>query len=215
MATITITQSFNANGGTFGTSTDWADQTQTVEEGGSATFTIPKDGPTRSGYLFIGWSSNSWATTPYINVSTSEQTVVLTKDRIWYAVWWKTPLIEHFDANGGTFNTSAWADQSVSRTYSGPSDINKTVTFTIPANGPTKFGYIFRGWSVSQYSDIPEYEAKTTQQSFTSTTDKNWYAVWEKIPVYIKKNGYILKAYTYMKRNNEIHDVSFYKNGMS
>ena len=99
MATITITQSFNANGGTFGTSTAWADQTQTVEEGSSATFTIPANGPTRSGYIFIGWSSNSWATTPYINVSTSVQTVVLTKNRIWYAVWTKRPVYIKIDSN--------------------------------------------------------------------------------------------------------------------
>lgn len=212
-----LTQHFDANGGTFGSSTAWADQTITVQQGGSATFSIPGGGPTRSGYVFIGWSANSWTDTPYspLEVAKLPTTIVLTQNKTWFAVWWKTPLVLQFDANGGSFGTStAWNNQSVSRTYNGTSDIHKTVTFTIPANGPTKDGYVFKGWSVSQTSDTPEYNRSSSAQTFTSSTDKTLYAVWHKRPIYIKIGDSIVEAYPYIKINDEIHECYFYMNNM-
>lgn len=216
-ATTQLTQHFDANGGSFGSSTAWADQTVTIQQGGSATFSIPGGGPTRSGYVFIGWSANSWTDTPYspLEVAKLPTTIVLTQNKTWFAVWWKTPLVLQFDANGGSFGTStAWNNQSVSRTYSGTSDIHKTVTFTIPANGPTRGGYVFKGWSVSQTSDTPEYNRSSSAQTFTSSTDKTLYAVWHKRPIYIKIGDSIIEAYPYIKINDEIHECYFYMNNM-
>lgn len=213
--TTTITQHFDANGGSFGSSTAWADQTQTIT-GTGTNFIIPAGGPTRAGYKFIGWSSNYWTDTPYIYVSTSQQTVYLTKNKTWYAIWWKTPLVEHFDANGGSFGTStAWNDQSVSRTFSGSSDLHKTVNFTIPAGGPTRPGFLFVGWSSSPISENAEYEKSSSARTIASERDLTWYAVWTKRPVYIKIGSSIVKAYPYIKLNDEIRECYFYKNGMN
>lgn len=214
--TTTVTQHFDANGGSFGSSTAWADQTQTIVEGGGTNFIIPANGPTRTGYKFIGWSSNYWTDTPYIYVSSSQQSVYLTKNKTWYAIWWKTPLVEHFDANGGSFGTStAWDDQSVSRTFSGSSDLHKTVNFTIPAGGPTRSGFLFVGWSSSPISENAEYEKSSSAHTIASERDLTWYAVWTKRPVYIKIGSSIVKAYPYIKLNDEIRECYFYKNGMN
>ena len=156
-----ITQSFNANGGTFPTgSTAWNPVTKKIQTG-TIDFTIPAKGPTRTGYKFLGWSASSTATTPYIAASNSSQTVVLSQNRVWYAVWKKLWTITYNkgDATSGSTTTS-YKDDGV----------------TIQLKGAIfgKTGYTQTGWSKTQGGA----KAYNLNANYSANADLSLYPFW-------------------------------------
>jgi uncharacterized repeat protein (TIGR02543 family) len=109
------TVSFNSNGGSEVNS-------QSVNYGGSATRPAA---PTRAGYTFDAWYSDSDLRSPY------GFTAAVTEDITLYAKWTANSYTLSFDSDGGT----ALASQTVQAGEA----LSK-----LPA--PAKDGYIFQGW---------------------------------------------------------------------
>jgi uncharacterized repeat protein (TIGR02543 family) len=151
----TYTVSYNANGGTGGTTSSFHTY------GISANLTA--NGFTKTGYSFLGWSTNSAASTPaftngqsVLNLTASQGAVITL-----YAVWSVNQYKITFDANGGTDGTS------YSTTY------GAQIT-NIPA--VTRIGYTFIGWSPIP-DTVPAADTTFTAQwnvnSYTITFDAN------------------------------------------
>ena len=136
----TYTVSFNSNGGS---SVD----SEQVAEGGKATRPVP---PTKAGYLFDNWYSDSELTTLY-NFNTA-----VTADITLYAKW--------TEAHTVTFDTDGGSEVAVQTVADGGT--------AIEPEDPTKDGYDFAGW----YSD----SELTTEYNFSAavTEDITIYAKW-------------------------------------
>ncbi|QTH40696.1 InlB B-repeat-containing protein [Cohnella sp. LGH] len=139
--TAVYTVSFNSDGGS-----SVADQQ--VEYGGTATMPAT---PTKSGYTFGGWFSNSGLTDGYSFTAPVTGYVRL------YAKWTLNSYTVSFNSNGGTAVTSQTV--SVGGTATAP-------------NAPVRAGHTFEGW----YIDL----AGTTAYDFATavTTDITLYAKW-------------------------------------
>lgn len=88
--TQNITLTYDANGGTGAPEP----QTQTVESGKEATFTVSSKEPTRTNYDFKGWSTDENATTASYH---GGESIKISKNTTLYAVWANH---EHKDENG-------------------------------------------------------------------------------------------------------------------
>lgn len=159
---------YNANGGTGAPGT----QSYTSTENVSHTFTISTTKPTRDGYLFLGWSTSSSASSASYQPGGSIS-VDLNDYESLYAVWQQIyTYVFEFDANGGTGGPST-------QTYSGKT--SSTFSIDVPATTPNKSGSTFLGWSESQTATSPAYTVGGGQIPITatgSTTTKILYAVW-------------------------------------
>ncbi|MCL2797689.1 MAG: InlB B-repeat-containing protein [Firmicutes bacterium] len=135
---------------------------QTITSGGLAT--RPADNPSKSGFVFDNWYSDSGKTVVF-NFATQTITVNSTI----YAKWNPNPIIV--------------TEYTVQFSTDGGSPIaNQTVTSggfaTRPVNNPTKSGYTFDNW----YSDAN----KTVLFNFATqsiTADTTVYAKWNPIPI--------------------------------
>ncbi len=117
----TYTVSYNANGGSG------APSSQTKYHNTNLTLSSTK--PTRSGYTFLGWATNSSATSATYSAGgtySSNSSVTL------YAVWSKTSYIVYYNANGGYCSVA-----------SEPITYNSTYG-NLPS--ATRSGYTFDGW---------------------------------------------------------------------
>lgn len=168
-ATQTITLSYHANGGTNAPDK----QSRTVNVGQSATFTISSSAPTRNGYSFLGWSTNSQAT------SASYQpggTIPLSQNTTLYAVWkkdaQKRSITLTYDANGGT-GAPASETQEVEE--------GQQAHFVISSIKPVRDGYRFLGWNTSSTAASADWSAG---DNLNTTQNAYLYAVWERIPEY-------------------------------
>lgn len=144
------TVSFDSNGGS-------AVNAQTVGYGSMAAAPVA---PTKNGYVFGGWHSDSGLTTDY-----DFTTTVVTADVTLYAKWLHSYTVT-FDSNGGSAVTSQ--------------TVNEGVRATAPV-APTLEGYVFSGW----YSD----NGLTIVYDFTRavvTADLTLYAKW----TIAQKNSY-------------------------
>ena len=112
--------------------------------------TQPED-PTRAGYTFRGWYTDTALTKAFLFTTMPAEDVTL------YAKWEANTYTLHFDSDGG----SAAADQTV--TYGQPYGALPT---------PEKQGYTFTGW---QMADGTAVNANLT---VTRTEDHTVYAVW-------------------------------------
>ena len=164
----TYTVVYNGNGNTGGST---ASSTHTI----GVAKNLTKNGFTKTGYRFAGWSKYSW----YNTVSYTDQqsvtnlTTTAGATVTLYAVWEQETTIAtytvKYNGNGNTGGSTASSTHTVG------------VAKNLTKNGFTKTGYTFKGWSTSMYSSTVSY---TDQQSVTnlSTTDGatvNLYAVWE------------------------------------
>ena len=153
---IDHTVTFNSNGGSA-----VSPNTQSVTNGSTAT--KPSPDPTRDGYTFTGWYTDSATTQPF-DFSTS-----INNDMTLYAGWTKDQWTVNFDSQGG----SSVPNQTVT----------DQDTATKPAPDPTRDGYTFTGW----YTD-PE-----TMQPFDFSTpitgNKTLYAGWTKNPWTVSFNS--------------------------
>lgn len=152
----TWTVTFNANGGSGAPSA----QTKTY----GSTLYLTSAQPTRTGYTFKNWNTNSGGTgTSYSSGGsyTSNSAVTL------YAQWTANTYTISYNANGGS-----GAPSSHSYTYA------SSGTTSLSSTKPTRTGYTFLGWSLSADATSASY---TAGGSFNKSTASNTtlYAVWK------------------------------------
>jgi len=144
---------FNSNGGSSISS-------KYVAEGGTV---AEPTAPTRTGYTFGGWYSNSALSATW-NFSTNTVSSATTL----YAKWTAHTYTVQYNANGGT-----GAMASVGHTY----DVKKALT----GNSFTRTGYRFAGWATSAtgsvaYSDGESVKNLTATDGATVTLYAKWSA---------------------------------------
>lgn len=182
-ALATYTVAYSANGGSG------APSSQTKTAGSSITLSTTK--PTRTGYTFKNWNTNSSGTgTSYSPGSTysSDANVTL------YAQW--TPLTHTiiYDANGGT---NAPASQVA--TYG-------TATY-ITSEEPTKAGCNFTGWNTQSSGNGVSYQAGDPWGTFyTDSSSTTLYAQWV-------SSGTFTITYDGMGATSNVPDSSSYAGG--
>ena len=149
----TYAVTYNANGGS-GTP-----ETQRITHGES--FTIPNIEPTRQGCEFLGWSTNSNASTPtYIK----GQTYPINSSMALYAVWKVNGYTVTYYPNGGSGEPS-------------PQTVEHDGSITVSAIKPGKMGHEFVGWDISSAAETVIYEPNDTISNIIGNI--NLYAVWE------------------------------------
>ena len=117
--------------------------------------TISLKNPTRTGYTFVGWYSDSTYKTKVTSIvqgSAGNKTL--------YAKWTPTTYKITYNLNGGKNNT-------------GNRSSFTTTTATFALKNPTRSGYTFNGW----YSDS-KYTKRVTSVVKGSTGNKTLYAKW-------------------------------------
>ncbi len=157
----TYTVTYNANGGTGAPS----NQTKKYD----TTLILSSKKPTKTGYLFTKWTSepngNGYQFAPGANYNYNQNMTL-------YAQYTPIQYTVKYNANGGT-GTMA----NSTHTY----DASKALT----ANGFTRTGYTFLGWSTSASATTATYKDKQSVKNLTSTNGGTvtLYAVWQKNPV--------------------------------
>lgn len=149
-----VTVKFDANGGTV------APSSMTIEKGDTLSSRLPTPG--RDGYTFEGWYKNKDCTGDKVTDETS-----FGEEITLYANWTKNKtepsVTVTFNANGGTVEPS-------SRT------VGEGGTISLPT--PTKPGFTFGGWYVSEtFSGAP------VNESDTYSADTILYAKWTEVTV--------------------------------
>ena len=150
----TFTITYNANGGSGAP----AQQTTT----GAGYITVSSTRPTRSGYTFIGWSEDQYATTADVLAGGS---YYVASSITLYAVWRKTITL-YYNSNGGS-----GAPQSTT----GYADADGYKTFTITSSVPTRDGYTFNGWWLPT-DESPRWGGSTLRLSSDATLTAAWIA---------------------------------------
>lgn len=165
---------YSANGG----SPDPATQSSGSTTSTSWTFTITSEIPARTNYTFLGWSTNSSATSATyhggdsVTLTSSSTTMTL------YAVWQQAANYNYrlsFSLGGGSGGPST-------QTY-GPT-IDTSHTFIIPDTIPTYSGYTFLGWDSSSTASTVRYDpgdSITLTGTAGGTASRILYAVWQQI----------------------------------
>jgi len=149
-AKTSYTVSYYANGGSGAP----ASQTKWYGE----TLKLSTTQPTRTGYTFAGWNTNSSGTgTNYSAGANYTSNAALTL----YAKWTPVTYTVTYNANGGTN-----APASQTKTYG--------VDLTLSSGIPTYSGYNFQGWSTTDTGGV-EYNPSGT---YTANSAVTLYAVW-------------------------------------
>lgn len=147
----TYTVSFNANGGSG------APSAQTKTHG--TTLTLSSTKPTRTGYTFKNWNTNSSGTgTSYNSGASYTANAAVTL----YAQWTANTYTVSYNANGGS-----GAPGNQTKTYG--------VNLTLSSTKPTRDGYNFLGWATSSSATTATYSAGST---YTANSSVTLYAVW-------------------------------------
>lgn len=145
------TVTYNANGGSN------APGKQTKVHGTNLTLSSGK--PTRSGYIFKGWSTTKSGKVEYKPGDTYSSNANITL----YAIWQQSTFTVTYNANGGS---EAPDDQT--KTY----DIN----LTIPSSTiPIKTDYKFIGWGTAASDTTAKYQPGDT---YTANANITLYAIW-------------------------------------
>ena len=151
-STSLIIVSYNANGGSG------APVNQLKHYG--KTLTLSSTIPTRTGYIFKGWSASQTATSASWSAGGS-----YTKNApiILYAVWEAVTYTVSYDANGG---------------FGAPGSQTKThgQDLTLSTVVPTRTNYNFKGWGTSASATSATYSAGGTYSTDEAIT---LYAIWE------------------------------------
>lgn len=135
-------------------------------------------GLTRNGYTFNGWGTTTSGGTVFDQDDSSLLPTQINSaikngncSTTLYAVWKANTYTVQYNSNGGTGTTA-----NSSHTY----DTAKTLT----ANGFTRTGYTFLGWSTNSSATSPTYTDKQSVKNLTATNGSTvpLYAVWQKNP---------------------------------
>lgn len=166
-ASIVIT--FNSNGGIF--PTDMSEQTtKEVPFDGLTTLGSIVETPSKSGYIFKGWSTTSTGSVQYTQDSALTNSSITT----FYAVWEALAPTITFNSTTGTFSDST-TSKSVQTNLDGTVSLSTLVEF------PIKQSYVFRGWSTTENGSV----VYTPYATPTITDDTTLYAVWQKAESYL------------------------------
>ena len=123
--------------------------------------------PTRLGYRFDGWKSDTNVTyQPGNKITPTDLSTTL------YAVWTSTSKIINYNANGGTGGPVS----SVCMLIDGSSITYKC---TIDSTSPTRQGYQFLGWSNSNNASAASYSPNGVIQGQAPFIPDTLYAVWK------------------------------------
>lgn len=160
----TYTIKYNANGGTG------APSNQTKTHG--VTLTLSSTKPTRASvdsgdgvltkYTFKGWATSANSSTVAYAAGakyTANASVTL------YAVWSTSTTITEYDV---VYNTNGGSNVS-------PQVKKKGTALTLRSTIPTKTGYTFKGWGLSEDDTTVDYAAGA---SYTKDADIILYAIW-------------------------------------
>lgn len=148
---------------------------QVVKEG--KCFTVGNK-PSREGYKFLGWSTNSKATTGESKYAPGKEICNLTKDLDLYAIWEEEktvdPIVELYRV---TYKDNANGDTVVSM----PSDAEVSIEkdYTISTMIPVRDGYEFLGWSTDSKATVGDDEFKGGSL-YQDRKDLVLYAIWKK-----------------------------------
>ena len=160
---------YHANGGTGEPNTQSTLDT-TVSP---VTFRVSSNEPTRTNYIFLGWSFDYTATkADYVG----GDTVYLYSDkpdRTLYAVWKYTPKYNYYlryNANGGTGGPDTQSNLETTDT---------SVKFKVPSTKPTRTNYTFLGWSFNSTATSADYVSGNTVTLNYEKPDRTLYAVWK------------------------------------
>ena len=148
----TWTVSYNANGGSG------APANQTKTYGQNLTLSATK--PTRTGYDFKRWNTNTSDTGTAYNPSatyTGNAALAL------YAIWIPHTYPVTYDANGGTGAPNAQTK-------------TQDVTLTLSSTIPTRDGHDFKGWNTASDGSGTTYAAGS---NYTGNTALKLYAMWQ------------------------------------
>lgn len=159
---------YNANGGTGapGTQTKWYD----------TNITLSSSRPSRTGYSFVNWNTNSNGTgTSYNPGGTYSGNSNITL----YAIWKANTYTVTYNANGGT-----GAPGNQTKTYG--------VNLTLSSTKPTRENYNFLGWSTSASGGVV-YNSGSTYSNNSAVT---LYAVWELAYVKPRINNFAVQRCT-------------------
>lgn len=147
VGTAKHTVTFESNGGTTVAS-------ETVAHGVAVT---EPAAPTKTGYNFAGWYSDSALTTPYAFTNAVVTDVTL------YADWTPVVYTITYDLKGGTLPTSA----------ANPTSYTAEDTFTLV--NPTRNGYTFTGWTLNKNTGlIPTVTIEAGKSFGPITFTANW-----------------------------------------
>lgn len=146
------TVTYNANGG--------ANPPSSQTKWYGSTLTLSSSKPTRTGYSFKNWNTNSGGTgTSYQPGASYTTNAALTL----YAQWGAITYTVSYNANGGT-----GAPPSQTKTHG--------VTLTLTSSKPTRTNYNFLGWGVSPTATTVSY---VSGGSYTANSGITLYAIWE------------------------------------
>lgn len=146
--------SYNANGGSG------APSSQSVFA--TYSYNLSSTRPTRTGYTFLGWSTDSTATTATYQPGAS---VTISGNLALYAVWQVNSYNVAFNANGGS---GAPANQTK----------NYGESLVLSSTSPTRTGFEFAGWATSADAVVAQYQPGGT---YAVDADVTLYAVWSVI----------------------------------
>lgn len=160
---VTYTVKYNANGGTGvpSSQTKTHGVTLTLSSTKPTRVSVTDDGVTTT-YTFKGWATSSTATTVAYAAGakyTANASVTL------YAVWTTKTTITEYDV---TYNTNGGTEVS-------PQVKTKGTALTLRSTIPTKNGYTFKGWGLSEDDTTVDYAAGA---SYTKDADIVLYAIW-------------------------------------
>ena len=144
--------SYNANGG------NGAPESQTKSY--NKDLTLSEDVPTRTGYIFKGWSTSNTASTA---TYASGGTYSANEGATLYAVWELETYTITYDANGGN-----GAPESQTKFYGSALTLSDVV--------PSRVNYNFKGWSTSNTASTATYASGGT---YSANEGATLYAVWE------------------------------------
>lgn len=179
--TKSFTLTFNINGGEG----EVASQTcYTV--GDSCHVTIPSTVPVRNSYEFLGYADTADASAPLYQPG---QQILLSSNRVIYAIWNSTHELYElsYDMNGGTGGPTN--KETCTPTVFDGQCIDDV---TISSIKPSRYGFVFLGWSVNADAYRAEYQSGSRIRLSGSIT---LYAIWA--PIYsltIDANGGIFSS---------------------
>ena len=145
----TYTVKYDANGGSG------APGNQTKTHGTNLTLSTAK--PSRSGYIFKGWSTTKDGAVAYAAGATYTANAAITL----YAKWAKAYTVSYVAKDASNVPAAQTKEHGV--------------TLTLSAKKPTKTGYTFVGWSSTDGGEL-EYAAGG---SYTKDTNITLYAKWQ------------------------------------
>lgn len=131
---------------------------------------IAKDVPVRTGYTFLGWSTDPNATKAEYKAGNRYSTEKVLK---LYAVWKKNSYTISYDANGGSGTPAAQT-----KSYG--------TTMFLTNSQPVRTGYDFLGWAEDPMATYPSWKSGN---SFSEDKNTTLYAVWKEKEYQISYNS--------------------------